>query len=84
MANQLREIEKQMHDFSLGFLNYFGIKSASTNTTQHDHTDRPAEGWHQRPTFHITGNGWINDPCGPGYDPKTKLYHLFYQCKLLL
>lgn len=32
------------------------------------------------PAFHITSPwGWINDPCGPGYDPATKTYHLFYQ-----
>lgn len=32
------------------------------------------------PAFHLTSPwGWINDPCGPGYDPATKTYHLFYQ-----
>ncbi|KAH8693070.1 glycosyl hydrolase [Talaromyces proteolyticus] len=33
-----------------------------------------------RPTIHITAPCWINDPCAPGYDPKSKRYHLFYQC----
>ncbi|GAM42282.1 hypothetical protein TCE0_044f16110 [Talaromyces pinophilus] len=33
-----------------------------------------------RPTIHITAPCWINDPCAPGYDPKSKLYHVFYQC----
>lgn len=33
-----------------------------------------------RPTFHVTApNGWLNDPCGPGYDPSTKKYHLGFQ-----
>ncbi|EHA18723.1 hypothetical protein ASPNIDRAFT_176039 [Aspergillus niger ATCC 1015] len=32
------------------------------------------------PTVHITAPHWINDPCAPGYDPRTGLYHLFYQC----
>ncbi|SPO05071.1 related to acid beta-fructofuranosidase precursor [Cephalotrichum gorgonifer] len=33
-----------------------------------------------RPRLHLTApHGWLNDPCGPGYDPITKRYHLFYQ-----
>ncbi|KAL2838177.1 glycosyl hydrolase [Aspergillus pseudoustus] len=33
-----------------------------------------------RPTFHlIAPHSWINDPCGPGYDPSTKTYHVAYQ-----
>lgn len=33
-----------------------------------------------RPSFHVTApSGWLNDPCGPGYDPATGLYHLFFQ-----
>ncbi|KAL6237401.1 hypothetical protein BDW75DRAFT_82214 [Aspergillus navahoensis] len=33
-----------------------------------------------RPQFHlIAPNNWLNDPCGPGYDPCTKRYHLAYQ-----
>jgi sucrose-6-phosphate hydrolase SacC (GH32 family) len=34
------------------------------------------------PHIHITApRGWMNDPCGPGYDPATQTYHLFYQCE---
>ncbi|KAF9891674.1 hypothetical protein FE257_003686 [Aspergillus nanangensis] len=33
-----------------------------------------------RPSLHFTTGSWINDPCAPGYDPATGLYHLFYQC----
>ncbi|KAJ5139074.1 uncharacterized protein N7515_003922 [Penicillium bovifimosum] len=32
-----------------------------------------------RPSFHITAPGWLNDPCGLGYDPTTGLYHLCFQ-----
>ncbi|KAF3401651.1 Beta-fructofuranosidase, insoluble isoenzyme 1 [Penicillium rolfsii] len=33
-----------------------------------------------RPSLHFTADFWINDPCAPGYDPATGLYHVFYQC----
>ncbi|KAL3482581.1 glycosyl hydrolase [Aspergillus germanicus] len=33
-----------------------------------------------RPSFHlIAPHNWLNDPCGPGYDPSTKKYHVAYQ-----
>src|SRR3954453_2487916 len=33
-----------------------------------------------KPSFHVTApSGWLNDPCGPGYDPATRLYHIFFQ-----
>ncbi|KAI9934147.1 hypothetical protein ASPWEDRAFT_103635 [Aspergillus wentii DTO 134E9] len=33
-----------------------------------------------RPSFHLTApHGWLNDPCGLGYDPATGLYHLAFQ-----
>ena len=33
-----------------------------------------------RPTSHfIAPAGWMNDPCGFMYDPKTEVYHGFYQ-----
>ncbi|KAJ5333327.1 hypothetical protein MYU51_014367 [Penicillium brevicompactum] len=32
-----------------------------------------------RPSFHLTAPGWLNDPCGLGYDPVTGLYHLCFQ-----
>jgi sucrose-6-phosphate hydrolase SacC (GH32 family) len=42
---------------------------------------RNTESSPQPPSFHITAPwGWMNDPCAPGYDQTTGLYHLFYQC----
>jgi beta-fructofuranosidase len=33
-----------------------------------------------RPYSHfIAPAGWMNDPCGPMYDPTRDEYHLFYQ-----
>lgn len=33
-----------------------------------------------KPSFHLTASkGWMNDPCGLGYDPATGLYHIFFQ-----
>lgn len=33
-----------------------------------------------RPAYHfVAPRGWMNDPCAPGYDPRTGLFHLFYQ-----
>ncbi|KAK3301804.1 glycosyl hydrolase [Chaetomium strumarium] len=45
-----------------------------------DLTSRSKQQPHPKPRMHFTANSWINDPCAPGYDPHTKLYHLFYQC----
>ncbi|KAJ5825479.1 hypothetical protein N7474_002617 [Penicillium riverlandense] len=34
----------------------------------------------RRPSFHLTApHGWLNDPCGLGYDPATGVYHLSFQ-----
>ncbi|KAE8132033.1 glycosyl hydrolase [Aspergillus pseudotamarii] len=33
-----------------------------------------------RPAFHLMPQeGWINDPCAPGYDPSTGMYYLSFQ-----
>lgn len=33
-----------------------------------------------KPYYHLTApQGWLNDPCGLGFDPATGLYHLFFQ-----
>ncbi|PYI10864.1 Arabinanase/levansucrase/invertase [Aspergillus sclerotiicarbonarius CBS 121057] len=41
------------------------------------HSD-DAQRW--RPSYHITApHGWLNDPCGLGYDPAARLYHLSFQ-----
>lgn len=39
----------------------------------------PQNGSQGRPSFHVPTAGWINDPCGLGYDPSTGLYHLCFQ-----
>lgn len=64
-----------------------GIHETHTQTYRHDmtayqdksklqRTTKPA--W--RPAFHLTApHGWLNDPCGLGYDPTTGLYHLSFQ-----
>ncbi|KAJ5578893.1 Glycoside hydrolase family 32 [Penicillium hetheringtonii] len=40
----------------------------------------PAKVTTGKPFFHLTApHGWINDPCGLGYDPTTGLYHIFFQ-----
>ena len=52
------------------------------NVSQNDGAHaRPVQDGRVRPSFHVTDNCWINDPCAPGYDLKTGIYHLFYQCK---
>lgn len=34
----------------------------------------------RRPRSHfLAPHSWLNDPCGPLYDPNTGLYHLHYQ-----
>jgi beta-fructofuranosidase len=33
-----------------------------------------------RPIYHFSSpNSWMNDPCGPLYNPATQNYHLYYQ-----
>lgn len=33
-----------------------------------------------RPMYHlIASNAWMNDPCAPGFDPVTGLYHVSFQ-----
>ncbi|OJJ81977.1 glycoside hydrolase family 32 protein [Aspergillus glaucus CBS 516.65] len=50
--------------------------TAYQDKSRHQRTTKPA--W--RPTFHLTApHGWLNDPCGLGYDPTTGLYHLSFQ-----
>ncbi|GLA18654.1 hypothetical protein AnigIFM62618_006304 [Aspergillus niger] len=37
-----------------------------------------AQRW--QPSYHFTApHGWMNDPCGLGYDPATGVYHLSFQ-----
>ncbi|KAF4974839.1 hypothetical protein FZEAL_8300 [Fusarium zealandicum] len=40
----------------------------------------PRPRWHPSPTYHLKApQGWINDPCAPGFDASTGTYHLSYQ-----
>ncbi|KAJ4172633.1 hypothetical protein NW754_002835 [Fusarium falciforme] len=40
----------------------------------------PRPRWHPSPTYHLKApQGWINDPCAPGFDTSTGTYHLSYQ-----
>ena len=42
----------------------------------------PRSRWHPLPVYHLKAlQGWLNDPCAPGFDPATGEYHLFYQCR---
>ena len=35
---------------------------------------------HWTPAFHLKApSGWLNDPCGLGYDPSSRLYHVSFQ-----
>lgn len=46
----------------------------------HVDEDKTTETSKWRPTFHLTApSGWLNDPCGLGYDPSTKQYHISFQ-----
>ncbi|KAL2821459.1 glycosyl hydrolase [Aspergillus cavernicola] len=45
---------------------------------EHEPTGAQFTKW--RPSFHlIAPHGWLNDPCGPGYDPSTRTFHVAYQ-----
>ncbi|CAG8243557.1 unnamed protein product [Penicillium salamii] len=57
-------------------------KSVSPRQSQETLTDEknlPPNASQWRPSFHLTAPGWLNDPCGLGYDPATGLYHLCFQ-----
>lgn len=51
---------------------------AHASTCHSQHRKLLFDQW--RPSSHFLGpHGWINDPCGPSYNPRTRLYHLWYQ-----
>ncbi|CAG7930748.1 unnamed protein product [Penicillium olsonii] len=58
-------------------------KSVSPRPSQEslaiDEKDLPPNPSQWRPSFHLSAPGWLNDPCGLGYDPATRLYHLCFQ-----
>lgn len=50
--------------------------SGSNLSSKVDHFTR----W--RPGFHlIAPKNWMNDPCGPCFDPSTGLFNVLYQCE---
>ena len=51
----------------------------SHETINIDEKDLPQNPSQWKPSFHLTAPGWLNDPCGLGYDPATGLYHLSFQ-----
>ncbi|KAK9477821.1 glycosyl hydrolase [Lipomyces japonicus] len=54
--------------------------SPATPASAPDHFVNQSYFYRWRPSFHlIAPHGWLNDPCGPGYDPKTGLYHVAFQ-----
>ncbi|PWN93752.1 Arabinanase/levansucrase/invertase [Acaromyces ingoldii] len=58
---------------SSGSTSFGGPAGASSVATQD-----PFTRW--RPSYHfIAPKNWMNDPCGPLFDPKTGLYHLLYE-----
>jgi beta-fructofuranosidase len=55
------------------------IQTMSSHETESNVCNTP-EFTRWRPSFHlIAPHNWLNDPCGPGYDPSTKKYHVAYQ-----
>ncbi|KAJ5753803.1 uncharacterized protein N7511_007956 [Penicillium nucicola] len=57
-----------------------------TRSESHDvidisaHKNAPRNPTQWRPSYHfLAPAGWMNDPCGIGYDPATGLYHLSFQ-----
>ncbi|KAJ5375380.1 Glycoside hydrolase family 32 [Penicillium concentricum] len=55
-------------------------KSEQSLWETHEEKRLPRDPSQWRPSFHVTApTGWLNDPCGLGYDPTTGLYHLCFQ-----
>lgn len=86
LAGTLAEYErrKSLH------LNH-GVKSAVSSVHEENIVQPPPDAIYKRtlpslhflrwrPLYHIQApSGWMNDPCAPGYDPSTGLYHIFFQ-----
>lgn len=54
------------------------MTASETGSIAFDAKQPPQERW--RPHLHIIpAHGWVNDPCGPGYDPVHKVYHVGFQ-----
>lgn len=69
--------EVLLRRYIISFIGWFSEFNADMSDVQ---DSRPA--WHPPPSFHLKApQGWMNDPCAPGFDSATGTYHLFYQCK---
>ncbi|KAK4493669.1 hypothetical protein PRZ48_014854 [Zasmidium cellare] len=54
--------------------------SRQTPTLKQEYLSREERFSRWRPKYHLMAKeGWMNDPCAPGYDPATGLYHLSFQ-----
>ena len=57
-----------------------GAQSARATKQIYDRTLPSLHFLRWRPMFHLLApNAWMNDPCGPGFDPTTGLYHISFQ-----
>ncbi|RMZ77055.1 hypothetical protein DV738_g4580, partial [Chaetothyriales sp. CBS 135597] len=62
----------------------YSVQTSGLDSTLVEIAEEPPQAWPDfsrwRPGYHLQSpNGWMNDPCGPGYDPSTGLYHMFFQ-----
>ena len=64
------------------------LSPCSTAPSTPPSLDKAYEGLHARditstqwrPSYHVMPpHGWMNDPCAPGYDPKTGTYYVSFQ-----
>ncbi|PWY98345.1 Arabinanase/levansucrase/invertase [Testicularia cyperi] len=54
------------------------LQQTSLPPTPPSDDDQLFQQW--RPSSHLLApHGWMNDPCGPSYDPRTGMYHMWYQ-----
>lgn len=63
-----------------GEMDFLHLRNNCVNLTHDNQENETTHASKWRPTFHLTApSGWLNDPCGLGYDPSTALYHVGFQ-----